>query len=206
MIETMPGGVAVLDYNGDGKPDIYFTNGAAVPSLEKDAPKYWNRLYRNDGNMHFTDVTEQAGVAGAGYSMGAAAGDYDNDGHPDLFVAGVNRNILYRNRGRRHVRRCDGARRHPERTMGGGRGMVRLRQRRQTRSSRCELFEHAAARPVLRRSAKGMFAYIAIQNISSRLPATLYHNRGDGTFEDVSKKSGIGAVCGPRDERRIRRL
>ena len=99
MIETMPGGIAVFDYNGDGLPDIYFTNGADVPSLEKTSPKFWNRLYRNDGNFHFTDVTEQAGVAGKGYSMGVAAGDYDNDGHPDLFVAGVNRNILYHNRG-----------------------------------------------------------------------------------------------------------
>ena len=99
LIETMPGGIAIFDYNGDGRPDIYFTNGAAIPSLEKDAAKYWNRLYRNDGRMKFTDVTEAAGVAGAGYSMGAAAADYDNDGHVDLFVAGVNRNILYRNLG-----------------------------------------------------------------------------------------------------------
>src|SRR5437764_9243689 len=99
MIETMPGGVAVFDYNGDGRPDIYFTNGAEVPSLEKNAPRFWNRLYRNDGGMHFTDVTEQASVAGKGYSMGVAVGDYDNDGHADIFVAGVNRNILYRNRG-----------------------------------------------------------------------------------------------------------
>src|SRR5580658_2720965 len=93
--ETMPGGVAVFDYNGDGRPDIYFTNGAAVPALEKDSPKFRNRLYRNDGNMHFTDVTEQAGIGGEGYSMGVAVADYDNDGHPDIFVAGVNRNILY---------------------------------------------------------------------------------------------------------------
>src|ERR1700732_282047 len=78
MVETMPGGVAVFDYNGDGQPDIYFTNGAAVPSLEKDSPKFWNRLYRNDGNMRFTDVTAQTGVAGKGYSMGVAVADYDN--------------------------------------------------------------------------------------------------------------------------------
>src|SRR5262249_5495518 len=99
LIETMPGGVAVFDYNGDGLPDIYFTNGAAIPSLKKNDPKYWNRLYRNDGRMKFTDVTEAAGVAGEGYSMGAAAADYDNDGRIDLFVAGVDRNILYRNLG-----------------------------------------------------------------------------------------------------------
>src|SRR5215472_2174894 len=90
LIETMTGGVAAFDYNGDGLTDIFFANGAALPSLEKSSPKYWNRLFRNEGGMRFKDVTEEAGVAGAGYSMGAAAGDYDNDGHVDLFVAGVN--------------------------------------------------------------------------------------------------------------------
>src|SRR5919108_345880 len=98
LVETMAGGVATLDYDGDGLTDIYFTNGASLPSLEK-TPKYWNRLYRNLGGFRFEDVTEKAGVAGAGYSMGAAAADYDNDGHVDLFVAGVGRNILYHNRG-----------------------------------------------------------------------------------------------------------
>ena len=99
MIETMAGGLAAFDYNNDGKIDIFFTNGAAIPSLEKDSPKFFNRLYRNDGGMKFTDVTLEAGVAGAGYSMGAAAADYNNDGYTDLFVAGVYRNILYRNLG-----------------------------------------------------------------------------------------------------------
>ena len=75
MIETMAGGLAAFDYNNDGKIDIFFTNGAAIPSLEKDSPKFFNRLYRNDGGMKFTDVTLEAGVAGAGYSMGAAAAD-----------------------------------------------------------------------------------------------------------------------------------
>ena len=99
LIETMTGGVAAFDYNGDGLTDIFFANGASLPSLEKNAPKYWNRLFRNQGGMRFKDVTEEAGVAGAGYSMGAAAADYDNDGHVDLFVAGVNRNTLYQNLG-----------------------------------------------------------------------------------------------------------
>ena len=70
MIETMAGGLAAFDYNNDGKVDIFFTNGAAIPSLEKESPKFFNRLYRNDGGMKFTDVTLQAGVAGEGYSMG----------------------------------------------------------------------------------------------------------------------------------------
>lgn len=97
--ETMPGGVAIFDYNGDGKPDLFFTNGADISTLKKIDRKYRNRLFRNDGNFHFTDVTDQARVAGTGYDIGAAVGDYDNDGHPDLFVAGVGANTLFHNNG-----------------------------------------------------------------------------------------------------------
>jgi hypothetical protein len=97
--ETMAGGVAVFDYNGDGRPDIFFTNGADLATMKKSSPKYSNRLFRNDGNGVFTDVTGQAGLAGTGFDIGAAVGDYDNDGHPDLFVAGVHGNTLYHNNG-----------------------------------------------------------------------------------------------------------
>ncbi len=97
--ETMPGGVAVFDYNGDGRPDIFFTNGANIATLKKDDPKYRNHLFRNDGNGVFTDVTDAAGLAGTGYDMGVAVGDYDNDGHPDLFVAGLHHSTLYHNNG-----------------------------------------------------------------------------------------------------------
>src|SRR6202050_4967080 len=85
---TMAGGVAVFDYNRDGRPDIFFTNGANLATLKKDNPKYRNRLFRNDGNGVFTDATESAGLAGSGFDNGVAVGDYDNDGYPDLFVAG----------------------------------------------------------------------------------------------------------------------
>ncbi|HTS05824.1 MAG TPA: CRTAC1 family protein [Candidatus Eisenbacteria bacterium] len=97
--ETMVGGIALFDYNNDGLLDIFFTNGAAIPSLEKSSPAYWNRLYRNNGDGTFTDVTEKAGLQGVGYSMGVAAGDYDNDGFVDLYVTGVNRNQLFHNNG-----------------------------------------------------------------------------------------------------------
>ena len=96
---TMAGGVAVFDYNRDGRPDIFFTNGANLATLKKDDPKYRNRLFRNDGNGVFTDVTESAGLAGTGFDSGVAVGDYDNDGYPDLFVAGVHHNTLYHNNG-----------------------------------------------------------------------------------------------------------
>ena len=97
--EPMAGGVAVFDYNNDGKPDIFFTNGAEMPGLAKTSQKYWNRLFRNDGNGHFTDVTQAAGVAGSGYDTGVAVADYDNDGFEDLFVAGVYHYTLYHNNG-----------------------------------------------------------------------------------------------------------
>jgi enediyne biosynthesis protein E4 len=91
LIETTLGGLAAFDYNNDGLVDLYF-----FPDLTKQTPSHWNRLYRNDGNFRFTDVTAEAGVRGDGYAMGAAASDYDNDGHVGLFVVGVDRNILYR--------------------------------------------------------------------------------------------------------------
>ena len=99
QIETLVAGVALLDYDRDGYLDIYLVNGAALPSLQKDSPQYWNRLFHNNHDGTFTDVTEKAGVAGAGYGMGVAVGDYDNDGWPDLFVANVTGNQLFHNNG-----------------------------------------------------------------------------------------------------------
>ena len=97
----MVSGVALFDYNNDGRLDIFFVNGAAIPQLDKTSPAYYNRLYRNDRGKGLTDVTTSAGVSGTGYSMGVAVGDYDNDGYEDLYIAGVNRNQLLHNDGGR---------------------------------------------------------------------------------------------------------
>jgi enediyne biosynthesis protein E4 len=97
--ETMAGGVAVFDYDNDGNLDIFFTNGADINTLKKNSPKYFNRLFRNNGDGTFTDVTEKAGLAGSGFDTGVAIGDFDNDGFEDIFVAGVYRNTLYHNNG-----------------------------------------------------------------------------------------------------------
>lgn len=102
----MGGGVALFDYDNDGRLDIYFTNGAALTDPmpggaepDKHDPRFWNRLYHQNPDGAFTDVTEAAGVKGNGYSFGVAAGDYDNDGYVDLYVTAYGGNILYRNQG-----------------------------------------------------------------------------------------------------------
>ena len=102
----MGSGVALFDYDNDGRLDIFFANGARIDDPtpkgtipQKDGPKYWNRLYHQKPDGSFEDVTEKAGVAGTGYSTGVAVGDYDNDGYDDLFVAGYGHSTLYHNNG-----------------------------------------------------------------------------------------------------------
>jgi hypothetical protein len=99
QVELMPAGIAAFDFDRDGCTDVFFANGAAIPSLRKPGHEFSNRLFRSNCDLTFSDVTEEAGLAGEGYSMAAATADYDNDGAPDLFVAGVYRSFLYRNRG-----------------------------------------------------------------------------------------------------------
>jgi hypothetical protein len=104
--ETMGGGVAIFDADGDGRLDLFFTNGAALSpdtasaeAPDKREPRFWNRLYRNLGGWKFQDVTDRAGLAGTRYDFGAAVADYDNDGDVDLHVTGLGGNTLYRNNG-----------------------------------------------------------------------------------------------------------
>lgn len=106
LLETMGSGVALFDYDNDGRLDLFIVNGAEIndPSPpgtvpQKTSPKYWNRLYHQTIDGTFEDMTEQAGLLGAGYGMGVAVGDYDNDGFEDLFVTGYGSNHLYHNNG-----------------------------------------------------------------------------------------------------------
>jgi hypothetical protein len=199
-IETMLGGVAVFDYNNDGLLDIFFTNGAAIPSLEKTNPNYWNRLYRNNGDGTFTDVTESAGLKGIGYSMGAAAGDYDNDGFVDLYVTGVNHNQLFHNNGdgtftdvtdKAHVGRM---------VPGIGKAWsVAAGWFDYNNDGLLDLFvvnylnyDIKTARTC---PTNGIPAYCSPNDFQGT-PNILYRNNGDGTFTDVSQQSHISQYIG----------
>jgi enediyne biosynthesis protein E4 len=196
MIETMPGGVAAFDYNNDGRTDIFFTNGASIPSLEKDSPRFFNRLYRNDGGMRFTDVTSEAGIAGAGYSMGAAAADYNNDGHADLFVAGVYRNILYRNQGNGKFEDVTEAAGIKSDKWSVAAGWFDY-----DNDGWLDLFvvNYAHWTPDFDRYCgerdRNLRVYCHPKYFEG-LANTLYRNRRDGTFEDVTAKAGIAAHIG----------
>ena len=199
QIETMVSGVAIFDYNGDGKPDIYFVNGARQPQLDKPDPSFYNRLYRNNGDGSFTDVTLAAGVRGDGFATGVSAGDFDNDGREDLFIAGVNRNLLYRNRGDGTFQDVTGTAglnppagvRKPWSVSAGWFDY--------DNDGRLDLFvvNYCAWDPEKEHACTigGARTYCHPKYYDG-LPNSLYHNNGDGTFTDVSVRSGIAAHTG----------
>ena len=198
--ETMVAGAALFDYNGDGWLDVYAVNGASMTTLEKSGPKHWNRLFRNDGRGSFTDVTEAARVAGHGYDLGIVAGDYDNDGDSDLFVAGLRRNTLYRNNGDgtfTDVTEPAGlARRDPK---DGALWAIAGAFFDYNGDGRLDLFvsnyvvwDRETERPC---GDPGSPDYCAPSRYEG-LPNSLFRNNGDGTFADVSAAAGIRAHIG----------
>jgi enediyne biosynthesis protein E4 len=199
--ETMVAGVGLLDYDNDGYLDVLLVNGAAIPSLQKETPKYWNRLYHNNHDGTFTDVTEKAGVAGVGYGMGVAVGDYDNDGWPDIYVVNVGKNqLLHNNKNGTFTDVTDKA------SVGGGlldgkkMWSVSAAWVDYNNDGLLDLFvsnyckwevnkdPYCGPTPKLR-------AYCHPNNYAN-LPNTLYRNNGDGTFTDVSAETAIAKYLG----------
>jgi hypothetical protein len=199
-IETMLGGVALLDYNNDGLLDIFFTNGAAIPSLEKSDSSFYNRLYRNNGDGTFTDVTEQAGVKGVGYSMGVAAGDYDNDGFVDLYIAGVNRNQLLHNNGNGTFSDVTDKAGVGGTVPGMGKvwavaaGWFDYNNDGHLDLLVINYLDYKVPNSKLC-AVEGVRTYCDPTNFKGT-PNILYRNNGDGTFTDVSSSSHIGQYVG----------
>lgn len=203
LIETMPGGVALLDYNNDGLLDIFLVNGGRITApmqqpenFDRHDPKYWNRLYRQNKDGSFTDVTEQAGLANAGdgnYGMGVAVGDYDNDGYPDLYVTSYGKNILYHNNGNGTFTDVTA-----KAGVAGGGWSVSAGFFDYDNDGKLDLFVTRYMDWDTKHS-KDCGGNYHTYCPPEEFPATtsiLYHNNGDGTFTDVSEKSGIAAKKG----------
>jgi hypothetical protein len=203
LIETMPGGVALLDYNNDGLLDVFFVNGGNTGSLngtvdnfDRHNPKYWNRLYRQERDGSFTDVTKGAGlaeVADSNYGMGVAVGDYDNDGFDDIYVTNYGKNVLYHNNGNGTFSDVTA-----KAGVEGGGWSVSTGFLDYDNDGKLDLFVTRYLNWTTARS-KACGGSMRDYCPPGEFPAIsnlLYHNRGDGTFDDVSVSSGIAARKG----------
>jgi enediyne biosynthesis protein E4 len=195
IVESMSGGVALIDYDRDGWPDIYFTNAPDV-DMQLAGKKARSALFHNDRNGRFTDVSDKAGVAYPCWANGAVAGDYDNDGWPDLFVTCFGGVVLYRNNG-------DGT--FTDVTKEAGLGSDSLWAMGAAfgdydQDGFQDLFvSHYAAFDLHDLPAFGSMVTCQYHGIKVQCgpaglkgsPDSLYHNNGDGTFTDVSKQAGV---------------
>jgi len=202
QVETVTGGLGVIDFDGDGWPDLFCVNGAALPSLEKTGPEFANRLYRNNRDGSFSDVTAKAGLTGEGYGMGVAVADYNNDGHEDIFVAGVHGNHLYRNNGNgtfTDVTKAaglagSGSLGRPGWTVAAcwidydNDGYLDI-----FLSNYCDWA--AGSDPVCGGIAPGTRAYCHPDKYRAE-PMQLFHNNGDGTFTEITRKQGLPDLLG----------
>lgn len=194
IVETVTAGLALFDYDGDGRIDIYFLNGAATPGCHADPPLR-NALYRNDGDWQFSEVTQQAGVGDLGFGLGVAVGDYDNDGFPDVYVNNFGPNVLYRNNG-------DGT--FDEATVEAGVGAGS-----KVGAGACfldiegdgdlDLYCANYVRFTYENQVDvvvGGFPQYAGPKDYDPEPDILFRNNGDGSFTDISRQAGISAHAG----------
>jgi hypothetical protein len=201
LIETMGGGVALLDYDNDGRLDIFFTNGARIDDPmpegkrpDKTDPKFWNRLYHQASDGTFVDVTERAGVSGMPqnlYGMGVAVGDYDNDGFEDLYVTSYGGNTLYHNNGNGTFTDVT-----TRAGVGAGGWSASAGFFDYDNDGKLDLFVTRYVDWSFQNNrycgekAPGLRAYCHPDNYNG-VTNLLFHNNGDGTFSDVSAKAGI---------------
>jgi len=195
--ETMGGGVALFDFDNDGRLDIFFTNGARLQDPmpggarpDKSDPRFWNRLYHQKADGSFEDVTERAGLRGEGYSMGVAAGDFDGDGFVDLYVTSLSGGTLYRNRGDGTFEDVTQKLKAAVPGWTTSAGWLDF-----DRDGRLDLFvarymDWDFERGALYCGSPQVRAYCHPDNFKGASPVLL-HQKSDGTFEDVSAKAGI---------------
>ena len=203
LIETMGGGVALLDYNNDGLLDIFLVNSGkltnpmpAAENFSRHDPLYWNRLFQQNRDGSFTDVTAAAGLSNAGdgnYGMGVAVGDYDNDGFPDLYVTSYGKNVLYHNSGNGTFTDVTA-----KAGVAGGGWSVSAGFFDYDNDGKLDLYVTRYMEWDIKHSKTCGGEWHTYCPPEEFPPVTniLYHNNGDGTFTDVSQQSGIAAKKG----------
>ena len=194
IVEYVASGIALFDYNGDGRIDVYFLNGAPLLGTKSDTvPR--NALYRNEGNWKFTDVTTEAGVGDTGHGLGVAVGDYDNDGDADLYLNNFGPNVLYQNNGdgsftdvTQRAGVANGNR------VGAGVSFLDMEADGDLDLYVGNYLKFSYDREV-EYTDKGVNVYPPPSSYDPD-PDTLYRNNGDGTFTDVSAESRIDECAG----------
>ena len=197
--QTMCGGVAALDFDNDGRMDLFFTNGAKLPEMQKTDARFYSCLLRNRGDGTFEDVTARAGLEGKdlGFSFGVAAGDYDNDGHEDLFVCNAGRNTLYHNNGDGTF--TDVTERSGLGTKPKGLLSVAAAWFDYDNDGKLDLVvsNYTVWTPQIDKvCAVNGQEYYCHPKVYPSVAHRLYHNLGNGRFEDVTEASGFGTELG----------
>jgi hypothetical protein len=191
--ETMGAGCAFFDYDGDGKLDLFLVNSSRLPGFPGSGP-FYSALYHQRPDGTFADVTQEAGLAVDGYGMGAAVGDYDNDGHPDLYLSGYGRSFLFHNN--RDGTFTDVSRQAgtPGPAWGASAAWFDF-----DRDGYLDLFVCSYCRwtPALNRSCGDSSGpYLCGPKYYEGTSSVLYHNNGNGTFVDVTKRAGVDNPSG----------
>jgi hypothetical protein len=198
--QPMCGGVAAIDYDGDGRMDLFFTNGAKLPELIKTKPAFYNCLLRNKGDGTFEDVTAKAGLEGAelGFSFGVAVADYNNDGNDDIFVCNAGPNTLYRNNGDgtfTDVTTQSGLARKPENVLSVGAAWFDYNN-----DGLLDLIvtNYTAWTPETDKVCRmdDQHEEYCSPTVYKSVASRLYRNLGNGRFEDVTDSSEIGRALG----------
>jgi len=195
VIESMSGGIGLFDCDNDGKLDIVMVMGSSVERYRQNGGEPLVTLWHQDADLKFTDITEKAGLTRKGWGMGVAVADYDNDGNLDLFVTGYNGNALYRNKGN-----CTFEDVTDKAGLRGGGFSTGAAWADYDRDGYVDLFVSRYVHvdmnhlPVFGSTQFCQFKAVAVQCGPWGMEGEtdlLYHNRGDGTFEEVSKKAGV---------------